>query len=354
MVTIGVDLHKRISQVAILTAQGEVTQHRLDNDPRQVEQFFAQIPAPAQVAIEASATWWWLVDLLERLGHRPVLSHPKQTKTIAAARLKNDRVDAERLALLLRGDLLPKVWIPPASLREARELIRHRITLVWLRTRIKNHLQSLVARRNLRPTSTKHWMSAHGQQELAALPLAPVPSAIRENCFASLQLFDQQIRSLDEELTQRWKDDPQVERLRTIPGVGPFIAICLVLELGDIQRFPTAKHLASYVGLTPRVRASADRIRLGHISREGNRLIRWVLVLAAAQAARRPGPLRAWYRSVKRRKGAKIARVALARRLSEIVYQVWKTETDYFTVLTRRAVQGRARKGDMVHQGPRI
>ncbi len=280
MVTIGVDLHKRVSQVAVLTSQGEVTQHRLDNDPRQVEQFFAQFPSPAQVAIEASATWWWLVDLdlLERLGHRPVLSHPKHTKAIAAARLKNDRVDAERLALLLRGDLLPKVWIPSAPLREARELIRHRITLVWLRTRIKNHLQSLVARRNLRPTSTKHWMSAHGQRELAALPLNPVPSAIREDCFALLRLFDQQIRSLDEELTHRWKDDPRVQRLKTIPGIGPFIAILLVLELGDIHRFPTAKHVASYAGLTPRVRASADRIRLGHISREGNRLIRWALV----------------------------------------------------------------------------
>ena len=107
MVTIGIDLHKRVSQVAqvaVLMLQGEVTQHRLGNDPSQVEQFFAQIPAPAQVAIEASATWWWLVDLLERLGHQPVLSHPKRTKTIAAARLKNDRVDAERLALLLRGD----------------------------------------------------------------------------------------------------------------------------------------------------------------------------------------------------------------------------------------------------------
>ena len=114
----------------------------------------------------------------------------------------------------------------------------------------------------------------------------------------------------------------------------------LVLELGDIHRFPTAKHLASYIGLTPRVRASADRVRSGHISTEGNRLLRWVLVAAATQTARRPGPLRAWFHAVQHRQGTKIARVALARRLAEIVYHVWKQELDYFVVRRHGVVRG--------------
>lgn len=223
---------------------------------------------------EEGGTWWWLVDLLERLGHQPVLSHPKQTKAIAAARLKNDRVDAERLVLLLRGDLLPTVWIPPAELREARELVRHRVSLVWLRTGIKNRLLALLARRNLQPTTAKRWMTARGQRELQALPLGPIPSMIREDCLALLHRLDEQIRRLHQELIQRWGHDPRVQRLATIPGIGPFTAILLVLELGDVHRFPSAKHLASYVGLTPRVRASADRVRMGHISKEGNRLLR--------------------------------------------------------------------------------
>ncbi len=102
MVHIGVDLHKRISQVAVLTADGEITQHRVENDRGQMERLLAGLP-PARVAIEASGTWWWFVDLLEGLGHQPVLSHPKQTKAIAAARLKDDRVDAERLAWWTRS-----------------------------------------------------------------------------------------------------------------------------------------------------------------------------------------------------------------------------------------------------------
>lgn len=109
MVHDGVDVHRRVSQVALLTADGELPQHRLENEPSQVRRFLEGIPAPAPVALEASGTWWWLVDLLESLGHQPVLSHPKQTKAIASARLKNDRVDAERLVLLLRGDLLSTI-----------------------------------------------------------------------------------------------------------------------------------------------------------------------------------------------------------------------------------------------------
>lgn len=340
MVHVGVDLHKRVSQIAVLAEDGELTQHRFANDPRRLEQFFAQFPPQTPVAIEATGTWWWLVDLLDRLGHQPVLSHPKATKAIAAARLKNDKVDAQRLALLLRGDLLPTVWIPPAALREARELVRHRITLVWLRSAVRNRLLSMLARRNLQPTGAKSWLAQRGQRELRALPLTPSPATIREDCLALLPVLDAQIRRLDQEVVARWGDDPRVHRLTTIPGIGPFIAIVLVLELGDIHRFPSAKHLASYIGLTPRIRASADHVRTGHITREGNRLLRWVLVLAATQAARRPGPLRAWFRAVQGRKGKKTARVALARRLAEIVYHGWKDELDYWTMLRRGVVRG--------------
>jgi len=340
MVHVGVDLDKRSSQIAVLSEDGEIVQRRLMNDAEGLERFFAQLPPQTPIAIEASGTWWWLVDLIERLGHYPVLSHPKQTKAIAAARLKNDRVDAERLALLLRGDLLPTVWIPPAALREARELVRHRIQLVWVRGVVRNRLQAMLARRNLQPTSGKSWLTQRGQRELRQLPLTEAPGRIRDDCAALLPTLDTQIRRRDAELVARWGGDSRVQRLMTIPGIGPFIAIVLVLELGDIRRFAHAKQVASYVGLTPRVRSSGGRVRAGHISKEGNRLLRWVLVLAATQAIRRPGPLRAWFHAVKKRRGKKVARVALARRLAEIVFHVWKEECDYFTVVRRGVVRG--------------
>jgi transposase len=340
MVHVGVDLDKRSSQIAIVGENGEISQQRLSNDAGGLAKFFAQLPPQTPIAIEASATWWWLVDLLEQLGHRPVLSNPKQTKAIAAARLKNDRVDAERLALLLRGDLLPTVWIPPTARREARELIRHRIQLSWLRGVIRNRLHAMLARRNLQPRSGKSWLTQRGQRELQRLPLGDVPSLIREDCGTLLPTLDAQIRRLDAALIQRWGQDPRVRRLTTIPGIGPFIAILLVLELGDIQRFPSGKRLASYIGLVPRVRGSAGRVRAGHITKEGNRLLRWGLVLAATQAVRRPGPLRSWFHAVKKRRGRQVARVALARRLAEIAFHVWKDECEYFAVVRRGAVRG--------------
>jgi transposase len=209
MVHVGVDLHKRLSQIAVLTEGGELTQHRLANEPLRLERFFAQLPPGPPVALEASGTWGWLVDLLEDLGHRPVLSHPKQTKAIAAARLKNDRVDAERLLLLLRGDLLSRVWIPPRDLREARELLRHRVSLVWVRTGIKNRLLALLARRNVQPTRSKGWWTERGQRELRAVSLTPIPSTIRADCLALLRLLDEQIRGLDQELVARWGPDAE-------------------------------------------------------------------------------------------------------------------------------------------------
>jgi transposase len=257
MIHVGVDLDKRSSQSAVLTEDGEISQQRLPNDPGRLEQFFAELPPHTPVAIDASGTWWWLVDLLEHLGHAPILSHPKQTKAIAAARLKNDRVDAERLARLLRGDRLPTVWIPSAALREARELVRHRVQLVWRRGIVRHRRHAMLARRHLQPVSTQTWLTQRGQRELPRLPLADTPSRIRVDCSALLPLLDAQIRRLDGELGARGGRDPRVHRLTTIPGIGPFIAIVLVLELGDIARFPSAKQVASYVGLTPRIRASA-------------------------------------------------------------------------------------------------
>jgi transposase len=220
--------------------------------------------------------------------------------------------------------------------------------LVWLRGEVRNRLVALLDRRNLRPTSGKSWFTQRGQTELARLPLSPIASRIREDCQTLLPLLDRQIQALEEELIKGWGHDPRVQRLCTIPGIGHFIAIVLVLEVGDIARFKHAKHLASYMGLTPRVRASADRIRSGHISKEGNRLLRWVLVLAATQAVRQPGPLRAWFGAIQKRRGRKVARVALARRLAEIVFHVWKQECDYFTVVRHGVCAGVSPNVDMV------
>lgn len=239
MAHVGVDLHKRTSQIAVLTEDGELTQHRLENEVARLEQFFAQLPPKTPVAIEASGTLWWLVDLLEGLGHQPILSHPKQTKAITAARLKNDRIDAQRLALLLRGDLLPTVWIPSAALREARELIRHRVQLVWLRGELRNRQVAMLARRNLRPTSGKSWFTMRGQREFERLPLPTIPSRLREDYRALLPLLDAHIRQLDHEITQRWGDIRACGGCARFPASAPSLPRCWSSNWATSPALPT-------------------------------------------------------------------------------------------------------------------
>ena len=339
---VGVDLHKHFSQIAVLSRDGKVLQHKLANDLPLIRRFFRHLE-PAQVAIEATGTWWWLTDLLEELGHQPVLSHPKATKAIAWARLKNDRVDAERLALLLEADLLPTVWIPPQQVREARELLRQRIHLSQMRTGVKNRIQFLLNRRNLKPGASRNWLTQRGREALAILPLDPLPRHVLDEDLELLTQLEDRIARSDAELAARFGDDPPVRRLQTIPGIGPFIAIALVVEIGEVHRFGKARQLASYMGLTGRVRASGGRIHDGRISKEGNRNLRWLMVLAATQSARVAGPLKTWYMNLRQRKGVKQARVALARKLVGVVYHVWKEEIDYLEFQRRDRRRGRAR-----------
>jgi transposase len=340
MVHIGVDLHKQFSQIAVLTPEGELSEHRLANKPDRVRELFTTFPRPSKIAVEATGSWWWMVDLLKEVGHEVILSHPKQTRAIAAARLKNDRVDATRLATLLRANLLPAVWIPPMPIREGKELLRHRMVLVATRTRLKNRLHAFLGKRNLRPTRGKLWFTDRGERQLRELALSAPAATIREDSLALIATLDERIAQVDAWLSQQWGEDLHVRRLMTLPGVGRFTAIAVVVELGDIHRFPTAKHLASYVGLVPVIRASADHVRTGPISKQGNSLLRWLLVSAAIQAVRKPGPLRTWARVLRAKKGRKATHVAVARRLVSMIYHVWKEEIDYIEFLQRSGVRG--------------
>lgn len=340
MIHVGVDLHRNFSQVAVLMPDGEVIERKLPNVFNELTAFFGQLPKPARVAVEATSGWWWMADLLEQTGHEMVLSHPKQTKAIAAARLKNDRVDAVRLAMLLRADLLPTVWVYPSSMREAKELVRQRIALVRMRTQVKNRLHAMLSKRNIKPGRGRGWFTKQGKEQLRALQLSPGTQMLREDALLLMKVIDEQIARVDAFLNKEWGQDHRVLRLMTIPGIGRFTAIALVVELGDILRFPSAKHLTSYLGLAPVVRSSGEHLWTGPISKQGNRLLRWLLICAAVKLSRRPGPLRAWARSLKVKKGKKVAHVAVARRLVGIIYHIWKEEIDYLEFLRRGGVQG--------------
>jgi transposase len=280
------------------------------------------LPPGTPAAFEAAFGTGWLVELLEDYGFDPHLVHPSRCKAIASARLKNDKVDAEILAQLLRADLLPEAWIAPPAVRQLRALLRHRVKLVRLRTLLRNRIHAVLADHGHgRPAGC--W-SGPGREWLASLDL---PAASREVAGDGLALIDAlevPIDRLDIEIRQRARSDPRVRVLTQLPGVGPFTALVILAEIGDVSRFASARKLASWSGLTPTVRGSDRVAHYGHISKEGSVWLRWVLC-EAAQTAKRSPEFAAGYQDTARRRGKKIATTAVARKL---LTRTWHLLTD--------------------------
>jgi transposase len=322
-VYVGIDVHRKRSQLAVIDATGEVLVNR--NVPNGVEPILKVIgglPPGTPAAFEAAFGTGWLVELLEGYGFEPHLVHPLQCKAIASARLKNDKVDAEILAQLLRADLLPEAWIAPPAVRQLRALLRHRVQLVRLRTLLRNRIHAVLADHGHdRPAG--YW-SGPGREWLASLPLPAVSREVVEDGLALIDATEVRIDRLDWEIVQRARSDPRVKVLTQLPGVGPFTALVILAEIGDITRFPTARKLASWAGLTPTVRGSDRVAHYGHISKQGSVWLRWVLC-EAAQTAKRSPQFAAGYQAIAARRGKKIATTAVARKL---LTRTWHLLTD--------------------------
>jgi len=238
--------------------------------------------------------------------------HPLRCKAIASARLKNDKVDAAILAQLLRADLLPEAWIAPPRVRQLRALLRHRISLVRLATQARNRIHAVAADHGY-DRSASYW-TGPGRGWLAELDLPAASRQIITDCLAVIDGLAPVIGRIDGELHAHAKADPQVKVLRMLPGVGEFTALVMVAEIGDVSRFRSARKLAAWAGLTPTVRGSDLKVRHGHISKQGSVWLRWAMN-QAAQTAKRSPAFAASYAAIARRRGKKIATIAIARKL---------------------------------------
>jgi transposase len=319
-VYVGIDVHRKRSQVAVVAGDGKVQLNRnVVNGSEPMLRLIGDLPAGTPVAFEAAYGWGWLVELLEDYGFEPHLVHPLRCKAIASARLKNDKVDAAILAQLLRADLLPEAWIAPPAVRQLRALLRHRASLVRLGTQLRNRIHAVAADHGYDRTGS-YW-TGPGRGWLAELDLPPVSREIITDCLASIDALEPVIDRLDAELRQHAKADPRVKILTALPGVGQFTALVILAEIGDITRFGSARKLASWAGLTPTVRGSDLSVRHGHISKQGSAWLRWVLN-QAAQTAKRSPEFSATYAAISKRRGKKIATIAISRKLLTRAYHL--------------------------------
>ena len=319
-VYVGIDVHRKRSQVAVVAEDGAVQLNRnVVNGTEPILKLIGGLPAGTPVAFEAAFGWGWLVALLEDYGFEPHLVHPLRCKAIASARLKNDKVDAAILAQLLRADLLPEAWIAPPQVRQLRALLRHRASLVRLGTQLRNRIHAVAADHGY-DRAASYW-TGPGRGWLSELDLPPVSREIIIDGLAVIDGLAPLIGRLDAELHRQAKADPRVKVLTTLPGVGEFTALVILAETGDITRFPSARKLAAWAGLTPTVRGSDLKVRHGHISKQGSAWLRWVLN-QAAQTAKRSPEFSATYTAIAKRRGKKIATIAIARKLLTRAYHL--------------------------------
>jgi transposase len=338
MILVGCDLHTRKQQVALLnTDTGELRDQELSHVGDAVEHFYAALPPPVTVGIESTGYSLWFHALLQRLGHTILVGETAKIRAMVVRKTKTDRRDARHLRDLLKDDRFPLVWIPDPTTRDLRALVKHRLRLVRIRTMIKNGLHAIALNQRL-ALGPSLW-SRQGLAQLQALVLLPHTCRRRDDSLELLQWLNGHIDELDRQVATAAAADPNARRLMTHPGVGAVTALTTVLVLGPVARFPDSKHVVSYIGLAPAVNASADKYRLGHITKQGSALLRWVLGQAAPLATRGDADLKRVYFAVLRRRGRPKAKVALARRLLIRLYIMLRDQVDYEEFCRR----GRAR-----------
>jgi len=328
MVIIGCDFHPGYQQIAMLeTDTGEVRYLQLAHK-QEAEQFYGSLRGrQVLVGIEASGYSQWFEQLLEGLGHGFQIGDAAAIRASYVRKQKTDRRDAGHILRLLVEGRFPALWVPTAADRDARQLIVHRHKRVELRTRVKNQLHALALNQGLR-LRWRLWTRA-GLEQLQALPLQPYATARRADLLRQLQEMDAEIARLDGMVRQEAEARPAAMRLISHPGVGPVTALAFVLTIGDAGRFSRSRQVASYLGLIPSERSSGGKQRLGHISKQGNPLLRFLLVEAGHIAVRGDAELRRVYTRVRHRHSTGVAKVAVARKLAVRLYWMLRRQMDY-------------------------
>lgn len=329
MIHVGVDLHQRFCYATAVKATGEVIRHgTIANQAESLQQWLRTLPEPAQVVVEACGFWPAFEKSIRGDAVRVVLVHPQRVRAIAAAKLKNDRVDSAMLAHLSRSNLLPEAWMADPGTQQLRLQVRLRIALGRQRARSKNLLQGVLHQEGMRkPVSDL--FGRRGRQWLGEIALSPAARMTVDTHLRVIELLDTLIAEQDRELVRRAAQDARARWLQTIPGVGAYSALVILAEIGDIARFGHKKSLASYAGLVPRVRESAGKRSLGGITRAGSETLRWILLQVAQVAVRHSPAAAAWYQRLRQRKRPQVAKVALAHKLLNCVWALLRQGVCY-------------------------
>jgi transposase len=328
MLIIGCDYHPSVQQIALVdTETGECGERRLRHRA-EAEEFYRELKGKqVRVGIEATGHSRWFERLLAELKFEIWIGDPAQIRAKQVRKQKNDRRDAEHILKLMMKDDFPRIWAVTPENRDLRQLVWHRHRLVGMRTRVMNQLQAIAMNEGIR--RKKGLWTEKGRQQLESLSLMPWTTRRRQELLELLDRLDPNIDELSQAIQQEAEQVPEVKLLMTHPGVGPITALAFVLVLGSAERFDNGKQVASYLGLIPCEDSSADHWRFGHISKQGNKLLRFLLGQSAQSAARCEERWHRQYAHLAMRRNKPIAKVAMARKLAVRLFWMWRRGWDY-------------------------
>jgi transposase len=324
------DIH-RVFAEAVMLDGGEVTRlGRVGMTREHLETFARKLTHDDHVVVEATGNAAAVAEVITSHVGRVVIANPRQVRLIAEARIKTDVIDATVLARLYASGFLPEVWVPDARTQALRRQVTRRMQIVRQRARLKTIIQSILHAHLVPPCPYADLLGPKGHGWLLGQTLpADEADAVQRHLREHERLTDD-LRVVEREIARDALANPDAQRLMTIPGIDMVVAVGMLAAIGPVTRFEGPDKLVSYLGLNPTVHQSGEsRPRHGRISKQGRTHARTMLVEAAWQAVRGPGPLRAFYERVARRRGLHIAAVAVARKLTVIIWHLLRRGEDY-------------------------
>lgn len=329
---VGIDLHKKTISLCVVSQERKIVDRKrfYCNEPETILAFFEGL-GPFQAVVEATASYEWLVGLIEPHADRVVLAHPKKLRVIAESTRKSDKLDAEVLATFLALDMIPEAYRPSKRERAYRALVRQRYYLGCRLTSVRNKIRRIMSNYN---ADRDDLFSEAGLVYLGKTSVVEADRFILDQLLAEWRWYTEQLKEAEKRLAEFAAQAPEREAeareiLDTIPGVGPVTIDVVLSELGDIRRFRSQKKVCAYAGLAPGQRESAGRTRELSITKEGSRLLRWVLVQAAWRLVCRTVRWRMIFEQVCKRRGKKKAIIAVARRLLCVMVSMLQSGQSY-------------------------
>jgi transposase len=355
LINVGIDVGKRICQAALKAEDGRLLDElRFENTSQGVQELLRHITVQggeARAVVESTANYWIRIhDMLEDHGVDTILANPRKTKLIAEAKIKSDELDARTLATLLQGNLVFESYVPPKAKQEDRTLIRHRASLVKMRTEIRNRTHAILAKHELQ-YDYSDLFGKKGVQWLESLQLQGVDQTVLKTNLALLKALDEQVEAVTIEIAQTACNQEDIQILMTMPGVDFYSAMVIASEIGDVKRFPTQWKLVAYAGLAPTQHQSGEYERRGGITKQGSKWLRWILVQAAHHARQHDPRFKTYYDRIAKRRGPQKAVVAVAKEMLVVIWFMLTRREAYRGQDTELVERKLKRMNNLAHPG---